>query len=555
MKHGLSLKNYFAKDFTSDLKAGFITAVVALPLAIGFAIASGVHPVMGLYTAVIAGFLGSLIGGSKFSITGPTGAMTVLILSTLNKYGIEGILLAGLLAGIMQFLLGVVKVGKFVKFIPLPIISGFTAGIGVLIFIGQIPNSLGIKIQSHEFVGDTFKEIAGSISSTNMTAVLITLLTFAILMLLPKFFSRIKFLKAVPASIIALILTTVFAYFYASKTGIPTVGEIPSSLPSFKPVNFDWQLVKDILPASFTIALLGSIEALMCAVVSDGMTGTRHNSNRELIAQGIVNMIVPFFGGIPATAAVARTAVNIREGARTRIAGMIHAVILLLTILFFAPVAQYIPKSFLAGMLMFVSLKMINVREIWTILHLSKSETLGLLITLSLTVLTDLVFAVEVGFVFAVILVFIRLINMIQVTHHEDIDSSHSKIHLSQTIQNDKTLNKNVAIYILQGPFFFGAMNVFDSKVSEQIDTTMPHIIIDMEDVPFVDSTAAFRLLEFIHKRSKTGKKVYLTCMKPDVKKRLLKNQELKEFIHSNNTIFPDSISAINYLKIHLEKE
>jgi len=424
------IKKYFVEDFSSDLKAGFITAVVALPLAIGFAIASGVHPVMGLYTAVIAGFLGSLIGGSRFSVTGPTGAMTVLILSTLNKYGVEGVLLAGLIAGVIQLLFGLIKVGKFVKFIPLPIISGFTAGIGVLIFIGQIPNFLGISIKSHEFIGDTFIEIGKSIPSANLTAILISVFTFSILMFLPKIFSHIKFLKAVPASIIALVVTTVFAYFYAARMGIPTVGEIPSSLPSFNMVNIDWHLVKEILPSAFTIALLGAIEALLCAVVSDGMTGTKHNSNKELVAQGIVNMIVPFFGGIPATAAVARTAVNIREGAKTRIAGMIHALILLLTILFFAPVAKYIPKSFLAGILMFVSLKMINIREIWTILHLSKSETLGLLITLSLTVLTDLVFAVEVGFVFAVILVFIRLINEIQITHHEDIDNSHSKRHI-----------------------------------------------------------------------------------------------------------------------------
>ena len=304
-------KDYCKESLIPDLKAGFVTALVALPLAIAFAIASGVHPIMGLYTAIIAGILGSTFGGSRFSITGPTGAMTVIILSTVNKYGIEGLLVAGMLAGIIQILFGVIKLGSLVKFIPFPIISGFTAGIGVIIFFGQIPNALGLVIPAKEKIWETASEILINITHINITALLITIFTILCLVYLPKLLSTRRILLAIPPSLIPLLISTIAVVML--NINIPLVGEIPTGFPTLQFININLELVQHVLPAAFTIALLGLIEALLCAVVCDGMTNTKHNSNKELIGQGICNLVMPFFNGIPSTAAVARSAVDIRE--------------------------------------------------------------------------------------------------------------------------------------------------------------------------------------------------------------------------------------------------
>ncbi|MBN2880662.1 SulP family inorganic anion transporter [Candidatus Woesearchaeota archaeon] len=540
------VKQYFKEFFLSDLKAGFITSVVALPLAIGFAIASGVNPINGIYTAIIAGILGSLFGGSKFSITGPTGAMTVVILATLNKFGFEGLLIVGILAGLIQIFLGIIKVGKFVKFMPLPVISGFTAGIGLLIFIGQIPNALGIKIKSHEFVGETLLEIIYNLNKVSKTAITITTLTLLILIFLPKILNKSKYLKIIPASIIALITTTIIAVYINNPTVLPNIGTIPSGLPTFNFFKINIELIASVLPSAFTIALLGTIEALLCAVVCDGMTGTKHNSDKELISQGIVNTILPFFAGIPATAAVARSAVNIREGAKTRIAGIIHALFILTTLIFLAPLAQYIPKSFLAGILIFVSVKMINIEEMKTILHISKAETLVLFTTLGLTVLTDLVFAVQIGFVCAVFLLFIRLTNTITISHHKDIESNDI---IRNKINTNKKLYDNVAVYNIEGPFFFGAMSIFDSKISEHLDVKMPHIILNLEKVPYIDSTAIVRLIEFIKHREKNDLKVYLSGTTNNVKKTLNKNKDFSALIKNNAVFFESTKHVLEHLE------
>jgi SulP family sulfate permease len=541
---------YFRESFAPDLKAGFITAVVALPLAIGFAIASGVHPIMGLTTAIIAGFLGSAFGGSRFSITGPTGAMTVVILSTLHKFGMEGLLLAGFLAGLIQLILGLVKIGKYIKFIPLPIISGFTSGIGILIFTGQISNALGIKTASHEFVGDTLVEIAENLVMTNPAALIITAVTILLLIYLPRLTIKVKYLKIVPASIVALIGTTIAAYLLRETIDIPSVGAIPAGLPEFHFFNFSFSLARHVLPSAFTIALLGAIEALLCAVVCDGMTGTKHDSDRELVSQGVVNIIMPFFTGIPATAAVARSAVNIREGARTKGAGVIHAIFLLLTVLFLAPVAVYIPKAFLAGILMYVSARMVNIKEIKTIMRISKSETTALFITLGLTVLTDLVFAVQVGFVFAVFLVFIKLTNVISILHSTgDISMKNCGIRKAGA-RKPFPQKENVSIYSIHGPFFFGAMNLFDSKVNEQLDVKRPRIIIDLHDVPFIDSTALVRLIEFINAREKENKKVYFAGANKTVKRILAENAEFAEYLDKRKKKLFDSVdSALKFIE------
>lgn len=545
-----NISSYFKRDFFSDMKAGFITAVVALPLAIAFAIASGVSPIMGIYTAIIAGVLASLIGGSKFSITGPTGAMTVIIFSTLNKHGLEGLMLAGFLSGIMLIIFGIVKLGKIVKFIPLPIISGFTAGIGVIIFIGQLSNFLGMKIAPQEHVWDTFFEIFKNLSLINYIAVVIATVTILILIFLPQILMKIKYLKNIPASFVALVLAISFVYF--THVSVPLVGEIPIGIPDFNFMNINFELVKTVLPAAFTIALLGAIESLLCAVVADGMTSTKHDSNKELVGQGVVNVIVPFFGGIPATAAIARTAVNIKEGARTRFAGAYHAIFLLIIVVFFGSVAMYMPMPFLAGVLMFVSFKMINFKEFKTIMHISKADTLVLFVTFLLTIFTNLVFAVQVGMFAAIFLLFIRLTDMIDIIHHTDLeeyDEGDGRIK-----QLPKELKDKVQIYTINGPFFFGAMSVFDDKISEQINLQKKYIVLRMRHVPFIDSTGVERIKTFILKQKKRKVIVLITGMKPEVRLKLFADEEFNHMMDKKH-IYERTSHALHHVEfIHNEK-
>ena len=553
MSYQNQVKGYFKENFLYDLKAGFITAVVALPLALAFAIASGVPPVMGLYTAVVAGILGSLFGGSVFSVTGPTGAMVVLILSTVTKFGLEGLLLAGFFAGIFQIGFGLLKVGKVVKYLPLPLVSGFTAGIGAIIFIGQIGNSLGLKLEPQEHVWQTIAQIFSHISGTIAASLGITVGTVILLVLLPKLLAKSKYTKNIPASIVALILFTVLAVFLALN--VPLVGEIPQGLPSFTVPHFSWELVKNVLPAAVTIALLGSIEALLCAVVCDGMTGTKHNSNRELVAQGAVNLIIPFFGGMAATAAIARSAVKIREGAKTSYAGVIHGLFLLSTLLFLGPLAELIPRAFLAGILMVVAVKMIDVREFKTILRLSWLDTAVFLVTFSLTVLTDLVVAVQVGMLLAILLLFIRLTNIVEINNvGED-----SKDHLNALLNSNVVLKEKVSVYTINGPFFFGAMNVFDHKINEHLQSKRPFVILRMKYVPFIDSTGVVRLVEFIKKQEKHGSVVILTSVDDKVKKVLLKDHEFQALMKGEHKkqllMFEETQEALGFVEKELLKE
>jgi SulP family sulfate permease len=539
------VSNYLKESFTSDLKAGFITAVVALPLAIAFAIASGVEPQMGLYTAVIAGMLVSVTGGSRYSISGPTGAMTVIILSTLHSFGIEGLLLAGFLAGAFQILFGILKLGKVVKYIPLPVISGFTSGIGAIILIGQIPNALGLVIPSKEHVWETLYAIISSANLISTTAITICVATILLLLFLPGLMARIKYINSLPPSIIALILSVLMVFYF--NINIPLVGSIPAGLPQIRMINFNLELLMNVLPAALTIALLGAIEALLCAVVCDGMTNSKHDSNKELIGQGIANMALPFFSGIPCTAAIARSAVNIREGAKTQMSGIIHALILLMILVFLGPVAAFIPKAYLAGVLILVSLRMINVNEFKTTMSISKMDTAVLLVTFLLTVLTDLVFAVQMGMFLSIILLFIRLTNVIDIHTMESYDRTKG---INATIFADPYLEKNVSVYTINGPFFFGAMNVFESKINEHMTISKPHIILRMRYVPFIDTTGIERLKSFIKASKKQHQRVYLTSVQPEVMKRMESDEELTELMEKQHVHICDSTQeALTFLK------
>ena len=538
------ITQYFRESFTSDLKAGFITAIVALPLAIAFAIASGVEPQMGLYTAIIAGMLVSATGGSKYSITGPTGAMTVIILSTIHSFGIEGLLLAGFLAGAFQILFGVLKLGKVVKYIPLPVISGFTSGIGAIILIGQIPNALGMVIPAKEHVWETLGAIVYNLDLLDSTAITICVATIILLLYLPGILAKIR-LSSLPASIVALILSVVLVFFY--KIDIPIVGIIPAGLPQIQMLNFDLDLLMAVLPAALTIALLGTIESLLCAVVCDAMTNTKHNSNKELIGHGIANMVLPFFSGIPCTAAIARSAVNIREGAKTQMAGVIHALILLAILLFLGPVARFIPKAYLAGVLILVSLRMINIEEFKTIMRISKMDTAVLLTTFILTVLTDLVFAVQMGMFLSIILLFIRLTNTTDIQTMESYDRSKG---INATIFANSYLEKNVSVYTINGPFFFGAMNVFEGKINEHMNISKPHIILRMRYVPFIDTTGIERLKSFISSSKRMHQQVYLTSIQPKVMEKIISDIELSELMEKQHVhIFDSTQEALSYVK------
>lgn len=539
----MEIKDYFKEAFAFDLKAGFITAIVALPLAIAFAIASGVPPIMGLYTAVIAGILGSSFGGSRFSITGPTGAMTVIILATVSKFGIEGLLLAGFLAGVIQLLFGVIGFGKLVKYIPLPITTGFTAGIGAIIFIGQIANSLGLSIKAHEFIGDTISDILVHAVNFSPIAVAIALLTFLGLHLLPKLFDKIPKLKMMPPSLVLLVLSTGFVFLY--HPAIPIVGQIPNGLPEFKLININFDLVRNVLPSAFTIALLGAIEALLCAVVCDAMTNSKHDSDKELRGQGIANLVLPFFGAIPSTAAVARSAVNIREGAKTKWSGVIHAVFILSFILVLGSAVSLVPKAFLAGILMFVSLKMIDLAEFKTVFAISKRDGAVLLITFGLTVITDLVFAVQIGMVLAIFLIFVRLSQFADISSMEEYDQTNG---INAQIESDPKIRGQIAVYTIHGPFFFGAINIFERKINEHVHAERPHIIIRMRHVPFIDSTAAEQLKTFIRTREKHKGKVYLTSLQPEVKGTLLQDPEFNKIIPKKH-LFSRTDDAIRFIR------
>ena len=544
------VSQYFKGSFTSDLKAGFITAVVALPLAIAFAIASGVEPQMGLYTAIIAGMMVSATGGSRYSITGPTGAMTVIILSTLHSFGLEGLLLAGFLAGAFQILFGILKLGKVVKYIPLPVISGFTSGIGAIILIGQIPNALGLTLTSKEHVWDTLYAIISNIGHVSSTAITISIATILLLLYLPGLMAKIRYINSLPSSMIALLLSVLMIFYF--KIEIPLVGSIPAGLPEIQMLNFNLELLMGVLPSALTIALLGAIEALLCAVVCDGMTNSKHDSNRELVGQGIANMALPFFSGIPCTAAIARSAVNIREGAKTRVSGIIHALILLIILVFLGPVAAFIPKAYLAGVLILVSLRMINITEFKTTMKISKMDTMVLLATFLLTVLTDLVFAVQMGMFLSIILLFIRLTNVIDIHTMEDYDRTKG---INATIFDNPYLEENVAVYTINGPFFFGAMNVFESKINEHMNISKPHIIMRMRYVPFIDTTGLERLKSFIRSSIRLHQKVYFTSIQPEVMRKMENDMELTELMEKQHVHICDSTQeALNFLKNRYEK-
>ena len=490
-----TLKNYTKTDFTTDLMAGIIVGIVALPLAIAFGIASGVSPEKGIITAIVAGFIISFLGGSKVQIGGPTGAFIVIIYGIIQQYGIEGLMVATMMAGVLLILLGIFKLGTIIKFIPYPIIVGFTSGIAVTIFTTQIADIFGLQFGGEKVPGDFIGKwilYFHHFDTVNWWNVIVSLVSIFIIAITPRFS------KKIPGSLVAIILVTVGVYLlkmYGGITCIDTIGDrfsIKAQLPEAAVPALDWEAIKNLFPVAITIAVLGAIESLLSATVADGVIGDRHDSNTELIAQGIANFVSPIFGGIPATGAIARTMTNINNGGKSPVAGIVHAVVLLLILLFLMPLAQYIPMACLAGVLVIVSYNMSGWRVFKGLLKNPKSDVTVLLITFFLTVIFDLTVAIEVGLVIACVLFMKRVMETTQISVITDeIDpnkESDLEVHEEHLI-----IPSGVEVYEINGPYFFGIATKFEEIMARLGDR--PKIrIIRMRKVPFIDSTGIHNL-------------------------------------------------------------
>lgn len=512
------LRSYTKADLTTDLMAGIIVGIVALPLAIAFGIASGVSPEKGIITAIVAGFIISLLGGSKVQIGGPTGAFIVIIYGIIQQYGIEGLMVATMMAGVLLILLGIFKLGTVIKFIPYPIIIGFTSGIAVTIFTTQIADIFGLDFQGEKVPGDFIGKwlvYARHFDSVNWWNFLVSIISIFIIAITPKFS------KKIPGSLVAIILVTVGVYLlkmYGGITCIDTIGDrfsIKAQLPDAAVPALDWEAIKNLFPVAITIAVLGAIESLLSAAVADGVIGDRHDSNTELVAQGIANFVSPIFGGIPATGAIARTMTNINNGGRSPIAGIVHAIVLLLILLFLMPLAKYIPMACLAGVLVIVSYNMSGWRVFKGLLKNPKADVVVLLITFFLTVIFDLTVAIEVGLVIACVLFMKRVMETTQISVITDeIDpnkESDLEVHEEHLI-----IPNGVEVYEINGPYFFGIATKFEEIMASLGDR--PKIrIIRMRKVPFIDSTGIHNLTTLCEISQKENIHIILSGVNPQV--------------------------------------
>lgn len=517
------LRGYNKTTFMSDLMAGVIVGIVALPLAIAFAIASGVSPEKGIITAVIAGFIVSALGGSKVQIGGPTGAFIVIVYGVIQQYGISGLTVATIIAGVLLVLLGVFKLGTVIKFIPYPVVVGFTSGIAVTIFTTQMTDVFGLSFGGETVPGDFigkwmlyFKHF----NTVNWWNFIVSVTSIIIIAVTPKIS------KKIPGSLVAIILVTIGVWCLKSFFGIDsidTIGDrfsINSQLPKAEMPALDWEAIKNLFPVAVTIAALGAIESLLSATVADGMISDHHNSNTELIALGVANMVTPIFGGIPATGAIARTMTNINNGGRTPVSGMIHAVVLLLILLFLMPLARFIPMACLAGVLVVVSYNMSGWRSFTALLKNPKSDVIVLLITFFLTVIFDLTVAIAVGLLLACLLFIKRIMETTEITAIKE------EIHVEDEagIMHDEsiTIPAGVEVYEINGPYFFGVATQFEELMSDFRDKSKVRVI-RMRKVPFIDSTGIHNLSNFCEMSFKNKIVVVLSGVNPQVHSALHK--------------------------------
>lgn len=516
-----SLKTYNRQTLTADIMAGIIIGIVALPLAIAFGIASGVTPEKGIITAIISGFIISLLGGSKVQIGGPTGAFIVIIYGIIQKYGIEGLMIATVMAGVFLLLFGLLKLGTIIKYIPYPIVVGFTSGIAVTIFTTQIKDLFGLTIES---VPSDFIEKWGCyishFSTADLWCSIVGILSVVIIALTPKVS------KKIPGSLVAIIVMTVAALIlknYFGVTTIETIGDrfsVSSAIPDAHMPAMTWDTIKSLVAPALTIAVLGAIESLLSATVADGVIGAHHNSNTELVAQGLANIASPIFGGIPATGAIARTMTNINNGGKTPVSGIVHAIVLLLIFLFFMPLAKYIPMACLAGVLVIVSYGMSGWRSFLALMKNPKSDVTVLLITFFLTIIFDLTVAIEVGLIIACLLF------MKRVSEITDVKAVTDEINEESDMIKDNaehlTIPEGVEVYEINGPYFFGAGNKFEEVMAAFGDRPKVRII-RMRKVPFVDSTGIHNLTNLCEMSHNEGIEVVLSGVCEKVHKQLEK--------------------------------
>lgn len=520
-----TLKNYSKETFMSDLMAGIIVGIVALPLAIAFGIASGVSPEKGIITAIIAGFIISLLGGSKVQIGGPTGAFIVIIYGIIQQYGEAGLIVATLMAGILLILLGVFKLGAIIKFIPYPIIVGFTSGIAVTIFTTQIADIFGLNFGGEKVPGDFIGKwmiYFRHFDTVNWWNAVVSILSIIIIAITQRFS------KKIPGSLIAIIVVTIGVYVlktYAGIDSIDTIGDrftIKSELPEAAIPTLNWEAIKDLFPVAITIAVLGAIESLLSATVADGVTGDKHDSNTELIAQGTANLITPLFGGIPATGAIARTMTNINNGGKTPVAGIIHAIVLLLILLFLMPLAQYIPMACLAGVLVIVSYNMSEWRTFKALLKNPKSDVTVLLITFFLTIIFDLTIAIEVGLVIACILFMRRVMETTEISVIKDEIDPNDELDIA-VCEEHLIIPAGVEVYEINGPYFFGIATKFEETMAQLGDRPKVRII-RMRKVPFIDSTGIHNLTSLCKMSQKEKITIVLSGVNEKVHKTLEKS-------------------------------
>jgi sulfate permease, SulP family len=493
---------YTRRDLISDLIAGLTVGLVALPLAMAFGIASGVTPQAGLYTAVVAGFLISAFGGSRLQIGGPTGAFVVIIAGIIATHGVSGLLIVTIMAGVILMLMAVTGLGTAVKYIPRPVTIGFTNGIAVLIASTQVKDFLGLETGAIPSVFMLrMRVLANSLGSVHWPALLVAISSLLIILILPRL------TKHVPGSIVALALGTlaVAAFGVPVETIGSRFGGIPTGLPHVSLPQFRPELIIPLLPAAVTVAMLAAIESLLSAVVADGMSGDRHNSTMELLAQGIANLAVPFVGGVPATGAIARTATNIRSGARTPFSGMVHALTLLVILAVAAPLARFIPLATLAAILFVVAYNMSEWREVSTILKLSKADIIVWVMTFGLTVLADLTVAVEIGMLFAALLYIYRVSQTTTVAPVTEEYIEDGRPHVLQ----DKLLPPYVLVLRIHGPFLFGATEKL-SEATVDIDSLPPVVILRLRNMTAIDATGLHELEKLADRLRATGRTLLL---------------------------------------------
>ena len=515
------LKTYDKKTFMSDLMAGIIVGIVALPLAIAFGIASGVTPEKGIITAIVAGLVISLFGGSKVQIGGPTGAFIIIIYGIIQKYGFEGLTIATLMAGFFLVLFGLLRLGTIIKYIPYPIVVGFTSGIAVTIFTTQIKDLFGLTLPSNpsDFI-EKWGVYLQNFNTIDPWCALIGVTSVVVIAVTPRFS------KKIPGSLIAIILMTIVALLlknFAGVLSIETIGDrfsISNELPAAQVPDMNWETIKSLVSPAITIAILGAIESLLSATVADGVIGDHHDSNTELVAQGLANIASPLFGGIPATGAIARTMTNINNGGKTPVAGIIHAVVLLLIFLFLMPLAKYIPMACLAGVLVVVSYGMCGWRSFLELMKNPKSDVTVLLITFFLTIIFDLTIAIEVGLIIACLLFMKRM------SETTDVKAITEEIDLNQDAEfstgnlDHLIIPQGVEVYEINGPYFFGAGNKFEEIMASFGDRPKVRII-RMRKVPFVDSTGIHNLTNLCEMSKKEGIQIVLSGVREKVNGQL----------------------------------